>query len=158
MMQDGVKVAFVGSPGEPVAIGDQGLVISGGRTGSHVKWRTGGRKGQIDLVANDDLVVGAALARDALADSFEVSLTADLGVRSVYAARGARGLVREMEAAGHLASFPSYADEAIRLIAERIRQDPSFREVLAELDPDDGDEVIEVAARALLRDLLREVA
>jgi hypothetical protein len=40
----------------------------------------------------------------------------------------------------------------MQMVAGRIRKDPSFAEVIAMLDPDEGDSLVEVASVALLRD------
>lgn len=151
MMRDGAQVIFAGYPTEGIDIGDTGVVFQAGTTGSHVRWKTGARKGQIDLVANDDLTVNGT-DRSVLDDSLEGGLTGRLEVRSVYERRGVVGVLNLMNEEGHLAAFDGYAEEALALIAARIRHDPSFIEVSSSLEPHETDELVEFATAQLLRD------
>lgn len=150
MLRDGMKVAYVGHPADGLDIGDEGVVMQAGSTGSHVKWRTGGRRDQIELVANDELVAHNDAAESLVSDSLEGGLGLD--VQSAYERKGVVGVLNKLAEEGHCAAFETYAEEAMRLMATRIRQDPSFVEVLASLEPEDGEALVDHAMRTLVRD------
>lgn len=155
-MQDGAKVAFVGHvTADGPDIGDEGVVLSAGNTGSHVKWTKGAAKGQITLTGHDDLVVNGSLSKHPLVDGLE-GVVVGIDVRASFDRRGAVGLLNALNEDGHLAAFGQIAEEAMQMVASRIRQDTSFKEVLAALDPDEGASLVEVAASALLRDAFGE--
>jgi hypothetical protein len=155
-MHDGAKVAFVGHPSDGVEIGDEGLVLQAGNTGSHVKWKTGAAKNTITLVGNDDLVINGSLAKHPLTDGLEGDVVG-ISVRATFDRRGAVGVLNALNEEGHLSAFGQIAEDAMQMVASRIRQDPSFVEVLAVLDPDEGASLVEVAAASLLRDAFGEV-
>jgi hypothetical protein len=134
---------------------DQGKVVSSTPTHSHVSWRSGALKGSIVLVSNNDLVV--ARTASTMDDSLDGPLVAT-AVQQTYEEGGARRLLSALIQEGHTAGFAAIADEVISLVASRIRQDPSFRAVLAQLDNDAGDDLISLASVSLLRDAFREVA
>lgn len=158
MIRDGAKVAYIGDPIdglEGLEVGDEGIVFNAGNTGSHIQWRKGGRKGEIDLISNEDLVANASTKDHILTDSFDDGLLG-FDVRATLDRRGTAGLINALNNEGHMTSFQQYAEEAMQLVAGRIRTDPSFCEVLARLDPDEGAELVEVASVALLRDAFGE--
>lgn len=147
---EGGKVAYVGDGGDDLAIGDEGKVLSAGTTGSHVMWSTGARQGQVTLTHNADLVMqGRATA--GYEHGFDAGLVS-VAVRDVYATGGAKRLLAALNQEGHLAAMTALAEEALQGLCARIRTDPSMREVLAVLEPDEGAEVVSLAATALLRE------
>lgn len=151
MIHDGSRVSFVGHPSDGLGIGDHGRVFQAGASGSHVKWASGERRGEIDLIRNDDLVempTTGSLTADAITEPGLVSFA----VRAVHSTSGDVGVLNALNAEGHLESFEDIAEDALAFVSSRIRQDPSFVEVLGQLEPDDGDDLVALAASTLLRD------
>lgn len=151
---EGQRVAYIGHPGEH-GIGDEGKVLSPAGSGCHVLWATGLRKGQIDLVPNADIT---PLASRRTAEGFtgwDDALDGPLvsvAVRDVYESEGDVGLLNALIEEGHVASLTEAAQEALETVAARIRTDASFRAVLAQLEPDEGDEFVTLTAATILRD------
>lgn len=148
MIAEGSRVSYVGDDG--IFVGDHGKVISNAGTGSHVLWSDGSRAGEITLESDYDLVVtqGAKITYNDSLDSALVTVA----VRETYDTGGSVALLNALNDEGHLASFSTIAEEAMRLVASRIREDPSFTEVLAHLDDEEGADLVGLAASALLRD------
>jgi hypothetical protein len=53
---------------------------------------------------------------------------------------------------GHLSAFASIAEEALALVSGRIRATDAVRSVVCHLDDTEADEVVRLAAAALIRD------
>lgn len=154
MIAEGARVQYVGDGDGGLSIGDRGKVLSNAGSGSHVMWQSGQRRGDITLVANMDLVAtnGAQITYD---DSLETGQIVTFAVRDVYDHRGDVGLVNALNDEGHFATLGSIAEEALALVTARLREDASMREVLAQLDEDEGAEFISFTATVLLRDAFR---
>lgn len=154
MIPEGVSVRYVGDAlgkDAGLALDDHGKVVSATPTHSHVIWRTGARSGEITLTANLDLVAERQQTDDAL-DGPLVSISA----KSVYERGGATALLNAMIDDGHTADFGVIAQEALALVQARIRQDPSFRNVLAALDVEESADLVSLASVSLLRDAFSE--
>lgn len=57
--RDGAPVSYIGwsmRHEESLVIGDAGIVLSSGETGSWVQWRTGAITGEVTLTSNEDIV------------------------------------------------------------------------------------------------------
>ncbi len=144
------RVSYVGEEDNGLSVGDTGKVISAAGSGSHVLWATGAREGDITLEHNMNLVAnGQAYA---YADDISSGTLVSISVRSVYERRGSAGLINALNDEGHFATFAPIAEEAVRHVASQIKDDPSIREVLAQLDPEEGAEFVSLAASVLLRD------
>ena len=159
MIREGAKVSFVGEFADSgLAIGDQGLVIAASGHASHIRWTTGARVGQIDLVGNDDLVEATASrhVEASLASEVDESLSdrafSRVAVRDTYDLEGPEGVLAALAEEGHLASLTDVAEEALSTVASRLREDPVLTRVLATLDADEADAFISLASTALLRD------
>lgn len=85
MIVEGARVAYVGHH-RMLAVGDEGVALDVGTSGTHVRWTSGSRVGSIDLVRTADLVVAeqdemvtkAAQARqDALSDGWGLAEVSD---------------------------------------------------------------------------------
>lgn len=150
---DGARVAYAGEEGDGLSVDDRGRVLVAGMTGSHVLWQSGGLSGQITLTANHELTV---LHGARPCDSLDSGGLVAFAVREVYDQGGDAGLLNALNDEGHLATLGSLAEEALGLVAARLREDPSFKEVLAQLDPDDGAEFVAFAASVVLRDAFRQ--
>lgn len=152
-LADGQRVAYVGEGEDGLSVDDRGKVLSCGTTGSHVKWLTGARAGQITLTANMDIVpVSGRMAYDDLESGSLVTFA----VKDTYEWGGKVALLNALTDEGHCATFESIAEEAIQLVATRLREDPSIKEVLSSLDEDDGSEFVSFTAVAILRDAFGE--
>lgn len=155
-MRDGQRVSYVGQEVDGLAMGDRGEVLSAAQDASHVLWSTGKRAGFVDLVDHLDLATTqkkvAVTVEDGLDDSLDVGTLSVSATREVYDEAGETGVLNTMAEAGHLTSFAAIAQEAHDLITMRIRQDPSFRAVTAQLDDEEGESVIRLAAAVLMRD------
>lgn len=156
--RDGDAISYIG---EGELFGAQGqLLLTAGR-GGHVKWATGPRVGQVDLVDRDDLVSSGrartAVVRDELDDSLEVGSITTTGIRHVQDEEGTVGVLNFMASSGHLSGFAGIAEEALGVVAHLVRQDPGMREVVAQLDDDEGEALVQLAATALLRDAFGQI-
>lgn len=158
VIPEGTHVSYVGDGlgrESGLVLDDRGKVVASTPTCSHVSWRTGALKGQIILVPNHDLVeTRTAVVRD---DSLDGPLVSG-AVAQTYDKGGARRLLASLAEDGHTAGFAAIAEEAFALVSARIRQDPSFRSVIAQLDPSAGDDLISLASITLLREAFGEVA
>lgn len=156
MICEGSKVAYVGDGGgrdEGLSVEDQGQVLAlAGPNSCHVLWHTGARTGAITLAAFHDLVEQAQPAPDALDDSLSYGPLMSISVKATYERKGGVGLLNALNKAGHLVGFEQIAEDALSMVATRLRQDISFRSVLAELDTDDGEDFLQLTAAVLLRD------
>lgn len=136
-----------------LALGEVGRLLSSDSTGSHVRWNTGVKKGSISLVHNDDLVPFKPTAGSAWEDvdeGLETGTLVSVSVRSVVDAGGVPALLNTLVVEGHLSTFGPVVDEAISLVASRLRTDPSMLEVLAELEEDEREALVYRAAQTLL--------
>lgn len=153
MIREGSRVAYVGDGDDGLVPGDQGKVLANAGQANHVMWSTGVRAGEVTLTHEHDLVCQRQAARY---EDLESGSLVTISVRNTWDRAGAVGLLNALNEEGHLATFAPIAEEAIRMVASRIRQDPSIGEVLARLDPDEGAEFVSFAATCLLRDAFGE--
>lgn len=144
---EGQRVSYVGDTDNGLSVGDRGKVVSSDGNASHVLWMTGAKAGEIVLHDHFDLVVSSNLPTD----NFDSGLVS-FSVRQTFERYGSVGLLNALNEEGHLATFTDIAEDAVTMVASRIRQDPSFQEVLGHLEPEEGDDVVVLAASVLLRD------
>jgi len=157
MLREGQQVTYIGEPRDGLVRGDAGKVLTMASDDSgHVMWSTGAQTGNVTLEFDYDLegprTRQARAHIDLLADSLEVGTIVSTSLREAYDSAGAEGLLSAMAEEGHLASMHDIAEEAMELIAGRIRQDPSFRAVVAELDPEESEHLIRLAAVGLIHE------
>lgn len=159
-MRDGQKVSYIGPDDQGLVLGDRGEVISAAGSASHVLWTSGALKDEVVLIDNMDIApVGKqtqAKVADGLDDSLEVGVFTVTAAREMYDEAGEVGLLNEMAAQGFLASFVAIAQEASDLIQTRIRNDPSFRAVTAQLEDEEADSLVRLASFVLVRDAFGE--
>jgi hypothetical protein len=151
MLREGSKVSYIGDGRDGRTLGERGtlLVISGAV--GHVQWLDG----TLTPHYTDDLAPLGRIARiehDELADSLDVGPVVHVGVRAVYESEGSAGVLNQLSATGALTGFAEIAEEARTLVASRIRSDPGFRAVVAQLDDDEGEDLVALASHVLLRD------
>lgn len=147
---EGEHVAYCGD-GEPdcaVEIGNSGQVIKqASDTASYVRWLEGPATGEIVLLANLDLAVLRGTA-----DAEPVVAMQAFAAREVYDRKGAGGLINQLNDQGHLSFFSELAADAIEYVAVNIKNQASFKSVLAQLSPSEADELLHLSATVLLRD------
>lgn len=143
--KEGQKVTYIGE-GE-VEVGATGKVVSADAGCAHVLWATGAKANNITLVHSDDLVVASQPPKESLGGPI-----VRIAVQDVWESQGAEGLLNVLAEEGHFSTFASIADDAANVVAAQVREDPSMREVLAQLDVDDGEELVATVTTALLRE------
>jgi hypothetical protein len=155
-LREGSRVSYVGDGSDGRSLGERGQILAiNGRSG-HVKWADSSIT-LVDLefdVAPLASTTGAvrAPARDELDDSLDVGPIHAVGMAGVYEREGGAGVLNALAGTGQLSSFASIAEEARFFVEQRVRQDPDFCRVTAQLDPDEADELISLASHVLLRD------
>lgn len=154
MVCEGSKVSYAGVDGDDLLSGDQGRVLSISGEVAHVMWATGSCVGQVLPVYDQDLVsLGASEAsQDVLGDCLDVGGLVTFSARQTYDGGGEVAVLDAMAQAGHLAMFADVAQDALALVASRIRSDASFRSVVADLDEDEAESVLRLASACLVRD------
>jgi hypothetical protein len=75
-----------------------------------------------------------------------------IAVRDTYEREGTTGLLNALNRDGHLAFFEEVAKEAVFMIQSSIRDDASFRPILAQLSAEEASDLINLSASTLLRD------
>jgi hypothetical protein len=155
MITDGSRIEYTGLRTETLEPGDQGSVLVASGHSAHVQWRTGSLAGQVTLEEIDDLhPLGSrqgAVEAD-LDDSLEVSGIGTVTARQIYDEGGSSALLNAMADSGKLSSFQDIAEEALTLVASRLRSSDSFTAVSSHLDDDEREELLRTASAALIRD------
>lgn len=153
MMREGAKVAYTGAEEGGLEVGDRGKVVSVDGNICHVLWTSGAKVHQITPHYDSTLVTVTGASNDhGLDDSLEVGSLLTFSARNSFDAGGSVQVVSEMAEMGHLGTFSEIAEEALSLVAARVRQDPSFRMVTADLEEDEAEEVYRIASACLIRD------
>jgi len=155
-VRDGQSVTYSGADGyDELFVGDRGkaLVVEGAV--AHVMWTTGSRAGDV-TITDIEVLSGSGdyeiTVAGSLDDSLEVGGLVAFSARQVWDEEGPVGLLNTMVEHGHLASFLDIAEEALGLVAHRIRHDASIRAITANLDEDEAEVMVRTAAAALIRD------
>jgi hypothetical protein len=155
-MPDGSPVSYIGVPREGIALGDQGLLLTGAGRGAHVKWETGQQRGTITLVDTDDLVpartrvAAVQVPSDGLDDSLDVGHPSGLGLGHLCALRGPQAVLSALAATQppDLTAIPA----EVRSFAEqRVAAAPTIRHAASQLDEEDGAELVRLTTLALLQ-------
>lgn len=151
-MIEGQEVTWTGPEVEGHLPGDRGQLLSfAGRNCAHIMWSTGVFAGDTEIVDIVDLQAGRVAVRGLVDDSLDVPLTS-FAVRETFDAEGEAGVLNAMAAMGHLGHLAGIANEALGMVETRIRHDPSFREVLAVLEDNEADALVNLTAVCLIRD------
>lgn len=155
-MHDGGQVSYAGQDREGLVFGMRGQVLSCTAAYAHVQWLEGPHRGQVGLYSADELsdtpsrLDSVAASLD---DSLEVgSLVSIASAQEAYEETGREGLVSHLAATGYLAAYASVAEEALQLITAQLQLDPVLRQLSASMDPEEAEEILQVAARTLLKD------
>lgn len=150
---EGAQVSWVGPESDGYEVGDTGSLLAfSSASYAHVSWATGLNAGQTDLVSIDDLSTGHVASRDLLADSLDEGGLVSFSARQVMDTEGEAGVLNTMASMGHLTAFSSIAEDVLNQVTAKIRQDPSFRAVMAQLDDEEADALVRLATTCLVRD------
>lgn len=160
-IREGCKVAYVGPETAGHAVGDVGKVVSGaGENAYHVAWRTGSRKGAIELISVLEITpvdadpVVASRSTD-LDDSLEYGgPILSFSARKVYEQEGFEGLVSALEEDGHLATLAGKIADAVTSLVTEVRDDAAVTQATAALDYDEADGFVGSLVAALVQDAL----
>jgi hypothetical protein len=159
-LHESQRVSYVGFPKTSgLGVGDEGVVLSVSGDAAHVRWASGARVGQIDLVDGIDLAPRSAAkqAEASLVHAFDDSLgygppVVHTAVRETFDETGPEGLFTALVNEGHLGALSSVAEEALGVVAARVREDEAMRQVLAGLEPEEGEALVALTASVVLRD------
>lgn len=152
-MREGQVVAFTGYGGhEGQTLGDLGRVVSVDGNVVAVHWENG----KVASVYDHDLAIQSRGGMTSLDDSLDVGGLVTFAAREAFDVNGPVGVVNALASGGHMAAFADIAEEALDLVASRVRSDPSIRAVTAQLDDEEGEAVIRLASAALIRDAYGE--
>lgn len=155
MVYDGNRVEYSGLGESSLVHGDQGAVLVVSGSYAHVQWKTGALAGQVLPVHVEDLsVLGRrhGAVEEALDDSLEVSGLGTFTARQIYDEGGSEALLNILAETGKLAAFQDIAEEALNLVAGRIRSSDTFLAVTSHLEEDEAAEMVRIASAALIRD------
>lgn len=155
MISDGIRVRYIGTSDGPVAPGDQGSVLVASGHCAHIQWRTGAFAGQVhlhDTVDLEPLSPRQGALEDSLDDSLEVAGLGTFTARQIFDEGGSEALLNAMADSGRLSSFQEIAEDALALVAERIRTSAAFTALASHLDEDEADDMVRTAAATLIRD------
>jgi hypothetical protein len=150
MFRDGQRISYIGL-GPVLAYGEQGKVLEAGNDCATVLWT----RGSVTTEHNSDLLpTGKTASFDGLDDCLEVGepLTAS-AAREAFDSGGEIAVLNYMSESGHLASMQDIADDAMTFVSARLRQDQYFRSILTQLDDDEGDSLVNLASRVVLRQI-----
>jgi hypothetical protein len=155
VIRDGSRVRYTGTQDGPLHHNDQGSVLTTSGHAAHVHWRTGTLAGQVTLHDTNDLeplTPRQGAVEDALDDSLEVAGLGTFTARQIYDEGGSEALLNAMADSGRLATFQEIAEDALDLVAQRIRTSNAFTTLASHLDDDEADEMVRLASAALIRD------
>jgi hypothetical protein len=156
-MHDGGKVVYAGQEHQGLTPGTAGRVLSCTALYGHVQWLEGPHKGKVGLYPSEDLAtVGRLPSADpsrsvsaSLNDSLEVgSLVSVASAREAYDSMGGDGLISHL--ADYLTVYSSLAEDALQQIISGLAQDPVIKQVIAQMDPEEAEDVLRRSAALLL--------
>ena len=162
-LREGFTITYIGSQdADGVTLGDKGRLLAfASNSSAHVQWLTGLRLGQVTLTDIEDIDNAsrkyATVHHDELADSLEVGPLQMVGARSVYDTAGPEGTLVHMASQGQLGGLARIADDVLGWVCAKIRRESTFMSAIAGLDPDEQEEIIQMAACTTLRDVFGEV-
>lgn len=143
---DGAWVTYVGpsTPDGP-SFGDAGQALAVTAAYAHVQWRTGAKLGQVDMVLTEDYAPGSGVVPERAPEDLDALGFREPGIDL------SGSPVDALEALGALAPLSATAEEAVRLVHTSVRRSPGVAQVLAGMDPEDGDAMVQQASDYLLR-------
>ncbi len=157
MIREGQRVGYIGDDPR-IGVGTEGRALATSGNNSHVQWSTGSRVDQVDLCSQHDLVVisGRPLGSDMDdAMAFDSPLVSEASV-DAYTYGGAPALLASLADEGYASHLPDLAEQVMQFAASSVRNDPSFREVIASLDDDAAEAFVTHTVGMVLADASRE--
>lgn len=115
---------------------------------------TGAKQNEILLLKTIDLVAPTAANTNIVESAIWDTRLVTFAVAREYEEKGPKGLIRRLEAEGHLNT--DIGEKAITEASRSLRNDPSIREVMAELDSDDAEDFLSYAVKAVITEALQE--
>lgn len=158
-MNEGSKVVYVGDDPR-VGVGTVGQILAhADSASSHVQWAGGDRSGAVDVISHEELIphrthgtkATQSHASAGFEDSLEHQALLRFAVRETYDNYGEDGVINALSETGTLASLAPLAGDVIGAIGSKLRQDPEFSLVLAQLDDQEADGLLVRVAVALLQ-------
>jgi hypothetical protein len=143
-LYEGDTVSYVGVA-MPPAHGK--LLYFASDQAAHVKWASGTRQGEIDIVDVYDLEPVTAAQAVAVVDPM-----GHTAVRRVMDADGEAGVINFLVTSSQTTGWPTIAADVLAYVEDRIRVDASMEMPQEQLSPVEYDRVVGLASRALLRD------
>jgi hypothetical protein len=177
ILREGRLATYIGEGDD---FGAQVEVLSLENRAAWGRFVTGARTGEIELIEDLDLTpaeprsryarldpvvvpvspvsapVVVIAARDDLDDSLDVGLPLRVGVAQVQHTQGTLGVLTMLATRGDLQRLSTVVDEAFMVVANRIRQDPNVRTVIAQLDDEDAENLVQMASLTLLHSAFGE--
>lgn len=149
---EGDAVSYLGDGADGLEPATGTLMYFASRRAAFVKWSSGPRMGQMDLVDLYDLVPAPSTA----AIEAHAPITA-ISVRRVMNIEGEAGVINFLAAAKQLDTWESIARQALTYVQDRLRVDASMELPYEQLQRPEIEKVIALSARTLLRDAFGEI-
>lgn len=160
-IREGAKVAYVGQETRGFKVGDIGKVVSAaGESACHVAWRSGDRKGDIEMMSMLEVTpVSSEPSLPSYASDLDDSLEyggpiLSFSARKVYEQEGFGGLVSALGDDGHLATLSGRVADIVAGLVNDVRDDAAVIQTTAALDYDEADEFVSSLVASLVREAL----
>lgn len=155
---DGVYASWVGWTEDNLSVGDRCRVLVDEGAHSHVRWVTGKRTGNIEIVASDNLVHDAARARfddDEFGLDVAPPRRVAVACAQIIERGGHEALLAALEQQGLLDEATSIVSEAVESAISSLRSDPAWSEVSSEIG-EAGGAIMAMAVRRACTKALEE--
>lgn len=157
-LHEGSQVVYVGDD-PAIGVGTIGKILShSGVATSHVQWGSGDRSSEIDIISHEELIPQRSSRQAAethvsagFEDSLDQAGIVSFAVRETYDNFGEEGVLNALSETGHLATLSDLEGDVLGTIGSRLRSDPAFSLVLAQLDDHEADSLMIRVAVSFLR-------
>jgi hypothetical protein len=149
-LYEGDSVAYLGDGRDGLQPASGTLVYFASDTAANVKWSTGPRQGEIDMVSIYDLVPEPSQA------ALHAPTLTTMSVRMVMGSEGEQGVINLLARANRLANWERIARDVLNYVEARLKVDTSLDLAYEQLSSEQMDRVVSVGARRLLRDAFGE--
>lgn len=152
---EGVHASYVGWEHDGLQAGDRCFVLSDEGSHVHVRWTSGAKVGQYDMMKAGSLVFDASTSPPDDEFGFEVDprRLVSVACREVLDRGGEPALFQALEESGHLETIARCTKVALAQIRETVAKDPAWKQVMGDLGADSERitrEAIKFAAVAFL--------
>jgi hypothetical protein len=145
-LYEGDSVSYVGDALDGIEPASGTLMYFASRDAAHVRWTSGARAGQIDLVDVYDLMPTASQA------ALQAPIITTISVRRVMNAEGEEGVINFLARAKRLDTWEQIAHDALQFVQGRLKVDASLDLAYEQLHPEEVERVVALGAQVLLRD------